>query len=379
MSLDQNCKNKVKQHFSLFMVKKTINKKKKKDSSILTIINISNSDSSKIGVPKFLDPLKFFHLYGDILISLSSSKVISLYSEYKQIQRIDFNSEDQSLCVSMQNIIFQHDSWQVLVDRLTSLSDLNAYNLATEVKTTFSTIIPEQKKNNFLFENRNFIPKNLIEFEKYKDAVSKKMKELEENNAIYIILRYRVFDILFGPELIDIVYSKGCMKFFAGSIEDFISLIIENKLIDVYSYQKNDYYEQKTKTIMSYRKMMDPSPINVIFKTKEGLEFLLEFNHIPYFYGDEQNQEISTIVSTNVPKFTLSYIEKIRMDEISKYNKKLNHIKDAREKKLEKLLSLYYKSQKEEGSNNYDDPLLSLGQHSHCILKEKICGFKQKS
>ena len=188
-----------------------------------------------------------------------------------------------------------------------------------------------------------------------------------------------MFDILFGPELIDITYSKSCMEFFAESIEDFISLIIENKLVDVYSYQRTDYYEQKTKTIMSYRKMMDPSPINVIFKTKEGLEFISEFNHLPYFYGDEQNQEISTIVSTNISNFTLSYIEKIRMDEISKYNKKINHIKDARENKLEKILSLYYKSQKEEGSNNYDDSLLSLGKHSHCILKEKICGFRQKS
>lgn len=378
MSLDKNCKNKVKQHFSLFMVKKTINKKKKKDSSILTIINIYNGDPSKIGVPKFLDPLKFFHLYGDILISLSSPKVISLYSEYKQIQRIDFDSQNQTLCVSMQNIIFQHDSWQVLVDRLTSLSDSNAYDLANEVKTTFSSIIPDHKKS-FLFENRNFSPKNLVEFQKYKDEIAKKVKEFEESNTIYIILRYRVFDILFGPELVDITYSKNCMEFFSGSIEDFISLIIENKLVDVYCYQKTDYYEQKAKTIMAYRNMIDPNPVNVIFKTKEGLEFISEFNHIPYFYGDEENQEISSIVSTKIPNITLSYIEKLRLDEISKYKNKLNHIKDVRENKLEKILGLYYKSQKEEGFDNYDDSLPSLGKHSHCILKEKICGFRQKS
>jgi hypothetical protein len=372
ISLNKNNKIQGKQHFSLFMVKKAINKQRKKDSSILTIINIH--DSAKLEIPKFLDPIKFFRLYGDTLITLTSSKVISLYSEYKEIQRIDFNIQNQTLRISLQNSTFQHDSWEVLVDRLISLNNIDAYNLANEIKITFAPFISENK--GILLKEREFIPKNLPFYQNYQNEISRKVQELEENNKIYIIFRFQVFDILIGPELIDITYSKNCMEFFAGSIEDFINLIVENKLVDIYSFHKTEYFQDKAKIIMAFRKMTDHAPIKLLFKTKEGLEFASEFKQFPFFYGDEDRQEISCIVTTIIPRNTFDFLEKYRSDEILKYKKnKLNLVKDLREKRLEKILRLYYKSEKDEKCIENFDETIPFSQ-GNLLLKEKICGFR---
>ena len=203
---------KIKKHFSLFMVQKSIKKPSKKHPA-----PESNEQFEQVEkwVPKFIDPLTTFHLYGDIVFidKLNESNVglISPIQQIKSPMNLQFNKKFNNWTIDMVSTSDHIDSWGMLYDRLMSLGDNSAYELAQTIQQIFLQEADLKQtetdaigpKENFFMEVANEIKnsekvmqnKEIMQ-EEEKIRTQTELKKIEKAKSIFQDFLRQVEDVL---------------------------------------------------------------------------------------------------------------------------------------------------------------------------------------
>lgn len=363
--------SKIKKHFSLFMVSKSIHKPKKKNKSHTTMIVVqspNNQYQKCMAIPRFLDPFNCYHIYGDICFhkyfNSQGEKEIGLLSTYNHFKRvIDIEYCQNYISLIIEKTNEELHSWEFLISRLESLNLSDAHQLAQVVKEINTQSVPQNaisqkppKKENFhLFVN---------EINQFCD---------ENADTFFSMFRFQFTSIEKGMELKEIRHSKKSVEFFAGDMENYAHLVLEQGVLDMWCVYEKDYFNYMIHSLSNFLSSKSSS-FTLFANTMEGFKFAIKVAPIRKTFIDETNQEIVMFIAYEVGEQEMKLIKEKR-DEILR-NKKRN-LRDIR---LEQTLNAYY--------NNYLTPnngyekaneMQSLAEYGNPYLQEKKrCGIKKK-
>ena len=135
--------SKVKQYFSLQMVTKAIKKKAKNFSK-----NKNDQDKKKkseteatIAVPKFIDLYNCFHLKGDVFfvdkLYYDQVGLMSPRNSFRSISKMTYYEPYNLWETRFATTDFKYDSWGIVYERLMSMGDSSAHELAMVIQNQF--------------------------------------------------------------------------------------------------------------------------------------------------------------------------------------------------------------------------------------------------
>lgn len=362
--------HKIKKHFSLFMVSKSIHKPNKKHKKLTSIIILQSNTDFKfpiINIPKFLDPFTSYIIFGDVCVQKAINPegnreigLLSCYNDFKTIMSV--NVENQFISISIEKSIDQLHSWEFLIARLESLNDKSAYDFAQSFKE-----IPMNSHTRNLAKLNDTEEPNFQQFVKEIDEIC-----IENRDKYFTMLRYRVASMEKGLELKEIRHSRRCAEFFAGDMERFSHLVVEQGLLDIWCVEERDYYPFMTHAIKSYIGN-EKDEYNLYANTMEGFKVKVKTQPLKKMLIAEDHQEIAMFIFYEVDEKEFEFISSKRKD--SQENKK----KSFRDVQLGQLLNAYYNEyiEPKKGYEKYEEEKNEALDYNNVFLSEKKrCGIK---
>ena len=364
---------KIKKHFSLFMVSKSIRKPSKKGKGRNFEITIQGANQAdilkKIEVPRFLDPINCYHLYGDICFLKADYEggdneigVLSGYNQFKRVATIGLNSSYISLTLEKSND--QIHQWEFLFSRLNSLNNRHAHELVesmqeirrneSKIKVTDNEKLPKPNYDFFCKELDNYCHENAENF--------------------YSLFRFQKHSVERGLELIEIRHSKRTVQFFADDIETFVHLVLEQGVLNPWVIEEKNYLSYMKDSLMNL--YLKSKPIGIYATTMEGLK--VHINQFPFrrIFSDETRMEVVVVTTYDIDEVQINSIKKKREEA------KKSIRKSFRDRQLEETLEIYYKDYKngnaKEKEKSFFKKCLGDGfENNNVFLAEKKrCGFK---
>lgn len=363
---------KIKKHFSLFMVSKSIqkpNKKKKTHTSELILQQTSASLLEAETIPKFLDPFNCYHLFGDICFSKTNQSdelgILSNYNHFKRI--ISIKIEPYYISLSIEKICDEIQSWEFLIARLNSLNNKDAH----ELSQIYSVISEGQKaiKSEKLPACTSQSPQKNSEITYHLFCNQIEEFCLKNRESFYSIFKYRIFSLEKGLELTEIRHSIKTMEFFAGDAQTFSNLVVNQGILEIWSVEESDYFSFMKDSITNY--LCESQNIKMQAKTMEG--FKVQFTATPFrkVFMDDEINEIVCVIKYEIDEQKMEYIEGKRNDSKKK-------IKGSyREFQLDQMLSLYYDNYVEKDDFRKKDDIFEGYEYNNAYYSEKKrCGIK---
>ena len=228
------------------MVQKSIKKPGKKH--VVPKKKQSFEDDSEQWVPKFIDPITSFHLYGDIVFidKLNESHVglISPIQGFKNLWNLQFCKKSNNWTIDLVSSSFNVDSWDLLYDRLMSLGDSSAYDLAKTIEMVFMVDQKSKIKEIKMEETAkyDFVQKNKSEYQKF-------LKEIEEVlgskiDSVYFFCIFEQNSIEEnGLELKKHGYSQNMVNLVWQDEQKFVDNTVNFWLFDFLEVEKENYFE----------------------------------------------------------------------------------------------------------------------------------------
>ena len=351
--------SKIKKHFSLFMVKKSINKKSNEPDGKKLLQEIRQCCSQTI--QKFIDPIPCYH-YGDIYLIDKHSKqdigLLSINNYFKSITNLKQDAEYKCWIVSLLTINHSLDCWSLVYDRLMSLGDQKAYNLAQ----TIDSIYISNKKCKKLEDQRR---PNLNYLEEVEKMFQMKKK------SIYFACKYQRSTVQKGLELKNLIFSKELVELAFANEQAFIEHLLKYGLFDFLTIEAENYFEAINNKLKCVVNAESNCVMEVKFQTIDGHSFHVTPLMTTKIQMNEKAETIELILFMEFkPKEDFFRLVENKREEKTKPRKK----KTNREINLENVLNIYYNT--DEFKTN--DPNV-LTENLKAIKYEKnhnTCGYR---
>jgi len=327
---------KVKQNFSLFMVRKSIKKSPKDCGDGLEIPSIEQKiDDSIKPVPKFIDPIQCFHLYGDIVfldkINDDDVDLMSTNYFFRSIANLQYNEEFKAWTTDIVSQSYQLDSWVLVYERLMTLGDKSAFELAQTIDKMF--ISP--KKEEPLLESQKFEP-----VQPYKHY----LKEIENvltinQKSLHCFVLYQLHSVEKGLELQKIGFSQNLVDLIWGGETIFVDYMLNFGMFDFIAIEKEKYFEFIKNSILSINAKNNSMLLKLI--TLEGVSTHVLPKPTTRICFDEKGnvQGLMVFYEYEVEETFLMRVAKAREKKT-----KMRKRKSKREDNLEEILNYYYKN-----------------------------------
>ncbi len=324
--------SKVKKHFSLFMVKKSLKKKSiDLDAKHLLQEKPEEKKCQTEQIEKFLDPITCYHLYGDIcyIDKLYENEVglISMQNNFKSISCLEYFAEHECWHVNMLPLNYSLDSWSLIYDRLMSLGDNKAYNLAQTIDAYFisNKKIPEIK-----------CQKKKLEVNDYLADVEKMFQMMKK--SIFFFCTFRMHSNEKGLEITTMGFSKKMVELTYGNELAFVDHLLNFGFFDFLTVETENYFEYVNTNILSVN-VKNPGITEVKFQTLDGHWCRMMPNLITKNQLNENGEIVDLILLLELKQNEdfLKFV-KSKREEKTKFRNK----KSKREMDLENLLNFYY-------------------------------------
>ena len=350
------------------MVSKSIRKPSKKHNFKTIEIIIQGDPKTHLvkncEVPRFLDPVNCYHLYGDICFAKANYNdgddeigLLSNYNHFKRVVKIGLNSN--YISISLEKTSDQIHSWEFLFSRLSTLNNLDAHELIETMKAI--QIQPNDT-------NQSQKPDYTI-FCKELDTYC---KENAEN--FYSLFRFRMGALEKGLELTEIRHSKKTMQFFADDVETFAHLVLEQGIIDIWDIEEKNYFSYMKDSLTNY--FGQTKKMGIYACTMEGFKVYINPEPFRRMFSDGTITEIVVIANYEIDEIQMQMIKNKREDTKKRIKKSF------REKQLQQTLGIYYNNYQEEGGEEMKQPFIKKGveegyENNNVFLAEKKrCGIK---
>ncbi len=355
---------KIKRHFSLFMVKKSI-KKRSSESNVKHILQDEKHFHSQ-QIQKFIDPIQCYH-FGDIYFidKLYDQDVglISINNYFKSITNLEYNAEHECWEASIVTFNYSLGSWNLVYDRLMSLGDQKAYDLAQTIDSIYIS-----KKKLKKIEDRDR-PKLNNKENGYLEEVET-MFQLKEK-SIYLSCKYQISKTEKSLEIKKIGFSKKLIELAFGNEHAFIDHLLNYGFFDFLTIEAENYFtsiNDKLNCVVNAKKYCG---MELKFQTIDGYS-----SHVMPIITRKiqlnENAEVTELIIVMELKLKENFIKLLesKREEKTKYKKK----KTNREIDLENLLNFYYNNDefKKNPSNFLDENLKAIKNEE----KYNICGYR---
>jgi len=358
---------KVKQHFSLSMVGKSLKKSPKDCGEKIEIPSKEQKTEDYIeSVPKFIDPIQCFHLYGDIIFldKLNEEDVglISSNHFFRSMANLQYHEEFQVWTIDLVSSFYELDSWALVYERLMTLGDKSAYELAKTIEMVF--LSKNEKKEEPSLESQTVGP--IRPFKQY-------MKEVENvlsihQKSIHFFCLYEVNSAEKGLELQKIGFSQNLIDLIWGRETNFVDYMLSFGMFDFISIKKEKYFEFIKNNILSINAKNNVMLLKL--NTLEGIStHVLPIPTTRICFDEKGNVRGLMLLF----EFEVDETFLIRVAKTREKKTKMNKRKSKREDNLEAILNCYYKNddffKKNLGESN--DQMSSLDKDPM-----KRCGFR---
>lgn len=370
--------SRIKKHFSLFMVQKSIKKPGKKQ--VLPENKHSLCDDSEKWVPKFIDPISSFHLYGDIVFidKLNESHVglISPIQGFKNLWNLQFCKKSNTWTVDLVSSSFNIDSWDLLYDRLMTLGDSSAYDLAKTIEIVFMGEVQTKKHSIKEIKIEETAEYEQTKTEKNKSEFQRFLKEVEEllvskTESVYFFVLYELNSIEKGLELKKHGYSQNMVNLVWQDEQKFIDNTLNFWLFDFLEVEKENYFEFVKHNILGVSAKNNSMKLK--FVTFDGIS--IHSTPIPTtrICLDHMGNVLGLFLLYEFD-FDEGYLERVSKAR-EKKTKETKRIKN-REKQLENVLKVYYEDFTQNPQNDFDEKgMKNLSSSDEVVLKR--CGFRK--
>ncbi len=364
------------------MISKSIRKHNKHVNHHISEISLQSSENSKkksLTIPKFLDPIKCFRLYGDICfnkdLKFDDDGEIGLLSNYNYFKRVGsmvINQDFISLLIEKTTDELHH--WDFLISRLNSLNDKDAHELGDVMSKMYNNITAVQSK----IEIKNEInPANFTNIKKdYKEFCNELEEFCKSNaNSFYSFFRYKMESLEKGLELQEIRHSKRTLEFFAGSAETFSHLILEQGVLDIWTVDEKAYFPYMIDSLTNY--LCAPKPMQIHANTMEGYKVNIAATPFRKMFMEGPINEIVAIMSYEISEEQMENIRRKRNENWMNRAKK-----SFRNVQLNQILGAYYDNyfEKNENKMEFQDDKIKMEEgyeYNNTFLSEKKrCGIK---
>ena len=369
---------KIKKHFSLFMVKKSI----KKDIKDLNVKEIKDHNlekqrkSEKVikhSVPKFLNPCQYFHMKGDIFFidKLNGEEIglISPRNGCRAIGNMTFFPSQNLWSANFVNANCHFDSWSLVFQRLMTLGDQAAFKLASTIQQVLIPMELNMPSYQLPLESSPYFAQFCKEVDQFLSA---------KKDVTYLVLQYEVQSVEKGIVMTKMGFSKIFVELIWGDESVFLDFMLNHEMNDFITIERERYFEFVTHNIETIASKMN----NVTFRLRsvEGTSTSISPTGIKKQCYDKNGNVVGLICFYEFP------IEEEFRKRVAKSREKKTIVskrKTMRENNLEKFLNLYYsneefckkKSMKPIEIRKEDDELpLPILEG----VKMKMCGFRAR-
>ena len=365
----------VKKHFSLFMVKKSI-KKASKPSSSKEKEKMHPKIETIVPIPNYLDPYDCFHLKGDMFFrdKLYDDFIglVSPRNSYRPVAKMSYNQTYNLWGTHFSSANFKFDSWGIVYDRLMSLGNTNAYELAKIIEMRFLSKSEDGSK----IQEPNFILpiESSKNFKSYCNEINQLLKS--KKDTFFLLLHYEVQNAECGLVMKQMGFSASLVDLLWADNSTFVDLSLNNEVNDFITIEKERYFEfikNNINVITAKSHQME-----LIIKTYEGVIT----RNLPTGFKkacfDENGNVLGVFALYEFP-FEEAFLEKVR--KLREKKTFITKRKSDREENLEKLLDFYYsnvdfcqkktKNEKEDFGDNDSKLIKDLE-----IVPMKRCGFR---
>ena len=377
--------HKIKKHFSLFMVSKSIRKpcsKKKTQTSEILLQNSSQQAliSRSEPIPKFLSPINCIHLYGDICfhncLKIDGNDEVGLLSNYNHFKKVvNIAIEPNYISLYIEKTTDELHSWEFLISRLNTLNNRDAHELAEVLTNIF--ILPmqgkENKENAVIDENCDITS----DFNKIYQDFCKEIDEYCNTNAetYFSCFRYRICSIAQGLELQEIRHSKKTIEFFSENIDNFTHLILEQGILDVWTVEEKDYFSYMKDSLTNF--LCLPQKMSLYATTIEGTKISISAVPFRKIIQTGKINEFVVFMSYEIDDQQLHSVVMRR-----KAAKEKRGRKSFRDMQLDQILNIYYDDYFEKNIENQDFVQEKIkreeeyGYGNIYLSEKKRCGVK---
>lgn len=354
---------KIKKHFSLFMVQKTLKKQRKKKTKEL-------HPKHEVSLQKYIDPITYCRLPGDIIfmdkVYEDDVGLLSNYSYFKFMKRVEYRPEYKYVMADFTNSTNEFVHWRLIYDRLLSLGNTEAYNLAQAIRMIYG-VERNQTDGTELQGLKNDLPET---------AYQNFQKELNEIlgsklNSVYFFAKYRFNMDTNSLEVNGIGYSHKLVEIICGDICEYMNYLIDFSFFDFLTVEKKDYFEFIKNALLSVN--AKNKFMSLKLQTLDGLFTKVVPNPITIFFSDE---------NANIKEMFLFYEFDISQEFMENLSKKRELKTEMRKKKtvregcLESLLGIYYTNfelNAKECSKKLNNQTINIEEG---FLTQKRCGYR---
>lgn len=239
-------------------------------------------------VPKFLDPIGFYRLRGDLIVedklSLGNfgNKIngpINHYRNFKKIDAINYDINLELLAVSLMNFNNEYGSTELLVTRLRTLGIQSAKNLSDCIEIL-------GKKSPFpIFKEVNLTPN---EKDKYRAFISNKnqiLSKLKQDQRFFLVSHFNTT----AEGLVQLhkfSFSKALLYILFDSIEEGMHFI-SNEGFPEFLWSYKDHYEHFFLVLRRIFLQKGEEPIYTKLITKQNEAIMCKLEFIRNFYIEE--------------------------------------------------------------------------------------------
>lgn len=242
-----------------------------------------------VPVPKFLDPIGFYRLPGDLIIEDKLSlgdfgnKIngpINHYRNFKKVVAIHFDISSESLSVSLMNFNDDYGSVGLLVSRLRTLGIASAKNLSdciellgkkTPFPANFKEVSPtpeEKDKHRAFITNKN-----------------KTLSKLNQEQSIFLVSHFNT-TAQGIVQLHKFSFSKALFNILFDTVEEGMHFI-SNEGLPEFLWSYKDHYEHFVLVLRRIFLQKEDDPIYTKLITKNYEVIMCKLNFIREFYIEE--------------------------------------------------------------------------------------------
>ena len=356
--------SKIKKHFSLFMVQKSI-KKKTNDSNIKQLFQEEIQNPSQ-SIPKFIDPITCYRLSGNInfIDKLYEQDVglISMHNRFKSITMVEYDNKHECWLANLLDLNYPLDSWSLIYDRLMSLGDVHAYSLA---QTIDEVII--SKQNLSLCEEKK-PPKQNQQENNYFEEVEKLFQM--KKNSVFFFCIYHMSTPEKGLEVNRIGFSKQLVQLVFESEYNFIDHLIRFGFFDFLTVEKERYFDSINNNIRCLNSE-DKFSSQKKLQTLDGQWCTVIPNVTTKIQVNEKGETVELFIALELkPNEEFSSLVKNNREEKTKFRNR----KSKREMDLENLLKFYYND--EESNKKNPNIIIENLEAIEDASLNKRCGYR---
>ena len=350
------------------MVQKTIKKPNKNE-----VVDNPHNEEKSLAIPKFMDPINSFHLYGDIIFQdkLKDEDVglMSQYHDFRHLLNLQFHDEYNIWTSEFSTPSYELDSWKLIYDRLMTLGNTQAFELAQTIDLTFISTENQVKPEKHLNVEISDLTSQ-VNYLKYLKEVEKVLKN--KKNSVHLFLMYEMHSLKRGLELNKMGYSKPLVDLVWGEESWFVDYTLKFYFYDFLTIEKERYFDYIKNNILSMK--TQSKCMEVKFCTLEGISTHLTPLDSARFCLDEHGNVLGLFLIFEFPfqeKF-LNLVTKSRekTTKISKRRKK-------REDVLEGILNFYYVGENFiQNTHDNKENVKSEVKDKSQDQNQKRCGFR---